>query len=665
MDFFDSFNTQILQQTCSYKNKLVGLPTKLNYSVLYANEMYLKKHKKRIPKTWDELIETSKYILREEKKLNNTQLLAYNGLFNDEESGIFSINEMIYSFRKTVDSPLPKIRSQEAIDALNMIKKIKNEIASDDIFRSSDKFSVLKLFDITSALFIKYWNFHSPIKDMIPYKMAILPGHMEGISGATVSGYNMGINKFISEENINASIVFINFIFSREIQKHYVENNMLSTGMNQLYKDREVCEKIDCELYNSLQILSKQTNITFNIDEYNEKVKSIYNKFIYGNESAEMVLKEIEDITKIYYISLSTEDSYIGLVAFIVYCTTSALMIVSLLFLFKEDYTPFFEFLPTDFWIITILGEILILSIGISGMGQLKEELCELKPIFFSFGYTFILVPLLYRLIINFPEEIYFPKWVYRHRYQFFLIFILIDFLLNSIVLLISPFKIKTINVKDGQNFNKCIIRSFFGQVILWVQVFYILIITIIILSLSFIEWNLHATFYDIRFLISALYIDILSSAIYLFLESITINNYLSYYVVRGSILFIMTISNYSFLYGYKLFSAFLKKKNLKLVFIKKINKNFVDESDNSREKSAPYNTNTKIEGNVSSMNTLDDQNKSSTDYNNDEFRSYRRNSIFSKVLSYHYTTEGYSVNDIGIQIYDEDNEDKDNSISI
>jgi len=25
MDFFDSFNTQILQQTCSYKNKLVGL----------------------------------------------------------------------------------------------------------------------------------------------------------------------------------------------------------------------------------------------------------------------------------------------------------------------------------------------------------------------------------------------------------------------------------------------------------------------------------------------------------------------------------------------------------------------------------------------------------------------------------------------------------------
>ncbi len=34
-----------------------------------------------MPKTWDELIETAKYILEEEKKLNNTALIGYNGLF--------------------------------------------------------------------------------------------------------------------------------------------------------------------------------------------------------------------------------------------------------------------------------------------------------------------------------------------------------------------------------------------------------------------------------------------------------------------------------------------------------------------------------------------------------------------------------------------------------
>jgi len=35
-----------------------------------------------VPKTWDELIETSKYIINEEKRLyNNTELIGYNGLF--------------------------------------------------------------------------------------------------------------------------------------------------------------------------------------------------------------------------------------------------------------------------------------------------------------------------------------------------------------------------------------------------------------------------------------------------------------------------------------------------------------------------------------------------------------------------------------------------------
>jgi len=48
---------------------------------MYSNESYLKKYNKRIPKTWNELIETSIYILEKEKEKNNTNLVAYNGLF--------------------------------------------------------------------------------------------------------------------------------------------------------------------------------------------------------------------------------------------------------------------------------------------------------------------------------------------------------------------------------------------------------------------------------------------------------------------------------------------------------------------------------------------------------------------------------------------------------
>jgi len=47
---------------------------------LYSNKVLLSKYNKRPPKTWDELIETSKYILEEEKKIGNTDLIGYNGL---------------------------------------------------------------------------------------------------------------------------------------------------------------------------------------------------------------------------------------------------------------------------------------------------------------------------------------------------------------------------------------------------------------------------------------------------------------------------------------------------------------------------------------------------------------------------------------------------------
>jgi len=50
--------------------------------MLYSNSVLLKKYKRKIPETWDEFLDTSKYILKKEKELNNTNLMIYNGLYN-------------------------------------------------------------------------------------------------------------------------------------------------------------------------------------------------------------------------------------------------------------------------------------------------------------------------------------------------------------------------------------------------------------------------------------------------------------------------------------------------------------------------------------------------------------------------------------------------------
>jgi len=41
----------------------------------------LNKYEKEIPKTWDELINTGKFILENERKNGNEDLIGYNGLF--------------------------------------------------------------------------------------------------------------------------------------------------------------------------------------------------------------------------------------------------------------------------------------------------------------------------------------------------------------------------------------------------------------------------------------------------------------------------------------------------------------------------------------------------------------------------------------------------------
>ncbi|ORX79047.1 periplasmic binding protein-like II [Anaeromyces robustus] len=126
-DYLESFDPNLISSTCIYDNKQVGFPFSIGYSVLYSNKNLLEKHHKPVPKTWDELIETSKYILERE---NNPDLIAYNGYLDKTDEGVNSVYEFLYSSRETIDSPFPEIKSKTSADALNLIKRLKDEIAS-------------------------------------------------------------------------------------------------------------------------------------------------------------------------------------------------------------------------------------------------------------------------------------------------------------------------------------------------------------------------------------------------------------------------------------------------------------------------------------------------------------------------------------------------------
>ncbi|OUM61203.1 hypothetical protein PIROE2DRAFT_12829, partial [Piromyces sp. E2] len=243
-------------------------PFTLELNVLYSNKDLLYKYGRDIPNTWDELLETSKYIMSEELKLNNnTDIISYNGLFCEGDYGILSIYEFINSYRDSNNDLYPDIKSNCSSDALIMMKKIKEEIGSDSQFLMEDIDTRNRIIS-GNALFLKFWYYeHNPEKK-------------KGITGTIAGGTNIAINKYSDKIKQDAAIQFLEFIVS-------------------LYDDEEVCSKINCDVIKNAQPLSvldfnvKLDNVgvyikkkEFDEEEYIKRNK-LFNEFVSSNVNGE------------------------------------------------------------------------------------------------------------------------------------------------------------------------------------------------------------------------------------------------------------------------------------------------------------------------------------------------------------------------------------------
>ncbi|KAL6590477.1 periplasmic binding protein-like II [Neocallimastix californiae] len=355
-DHIDMYMEGVAKQTCMYNDKLVGLPMTIDCTLLYYNQEYLDKYNKELPKTWDDLIETGQYILNEEKKLNNTDFVPYNGLFSELEIGICSIYEFIYSFRNSVESSFPNIRSQEAVNALEKMKEIKEKLNLDTIYKQDEGFTISKIFD-KNYLFLKFW--------IIPYfvqvsRITYLPGVKEGISGSTIGGHNLGISIYSDPKHRNATIEALKFLTSKNMQRKYIALNDYFSPIPSLYEEDEVCSVVNCTFYKGFQLIARPILQSNDYITYSTRFKNYIYDFLYRNKTSYEVLKNIDDITRYYYLSLNNEDTVMGLILFISAIIIIIFMLGSLLFIFINKFKIYFSFLSNDFWIIYIIGLVLI-----------------------------------------------------------------------------------------------------------------------------------------------------------------------------------------------------------------------------------------------------------------------------------------------------------------
>jgi len=622
-EYIKGFDERILKETCSYNNELVGLPIHMDVSTLFSNQELLLKYNKEVPETWDELMSTSKYIYDEEKKLNNT-IIRYNGLINDE-SGSVSLYEFINSYRESNESPPLKITSKTTIEALQKIKEMKDEIG-EDIFTIPDDKTILTLLSGGNSLFLRYfYMMHLPM-----FKATALPGRKKGVSGTVVIPNNFGISKYISEERKKAAAEFLKFVSLKEIQKKYIITNNMFSAITELYDDEEVCRVIECDIIKNAYPFSFMDNDAklFGDDNYHALYRETLFKYIYHDEPITEVLKEIEDITKIYTFSLKTDDTYIGLIIFIIFIILFTSMSLSLIFVFIKKYEKRFKFLSKDLWVLTTIGSLVLMSSIMTLYGDVNNIKCHLKVTLINAGFVLSLYPSLYKMIINFPERNKISLWFEKNKYISIIIIMVFTVILNEL-LTVSSYDLQKLTTSNEKNYEKCIMNKTFGSIIFYIIQFYNIFIISISLILIFIEWNLEETSLDVKCLETAFFMDILSLIILNIIDKIKFKNYVIYNTILASNILVFSISNYLFIYFIRVLPIFgnNNKNNEAKVILKALLNSDINDPNKHLYSTSIENTSTNDTGKTVETNFTSSNNNS------------KITEITKKIVNYHNRT--------------------------
>ncbi|ORX42458.1 periplasmic binding protein-like II [Piromyces finnis] len=243
--------------SCKSGTELVGLPLYTDYGIMMYREDLLEKYNREVPKTWDQLEETTLYILEKEHENGNKNLKGYAGQFSAYEGLTCNIVEWIYSYRESYGSECKYFSDEAASNALEKISKFLDEgVMPVENFEYKEDESLKEWLD-GNLIFIRNWPGSiktSSVKfegSSIKFGVTPLPGQQEGISASTLGGWVIGASKFTKNQYIAAKTV--EYLTGEEFQRFKAKHFNLLPTMDHLYADSEVCEVIQCDLFKNMQ----------------------------------------------------------------------------------------------------------------------------------------------------------------------------------------------------------------------------------------------------------------------------------------------------------------------------------------------------------------------------------------------------------------------------
>lgn len=228
-------------------NELYAIPYRIDSGMLFYRSDLLEKYGRPVPKTWDELIQTSKTIINGEKNMygHAGSWYEYEGLTCNYLEYLWSNNGAV--FRNGQDLAL---NTDEAKEALTMMVDMiyAHGIVPPDVttYTSGD---VRKQFLAENLIFMRDWpagwrklnEDSSAVKGKV--QVAPLPSFKEdGTSHGTFGGWMFMISKH--SEHKEEAAEFIKFMISEEKEKEMVLTHNYLPILKSLYTDPDIIEQM-------------------------------------------------------------------------------------------------------------------------------------------------------------------------------------------------------------------------------------------------------------------------------------------------------------------------------------------------------------------------------------------------------------------------------------
>jgi multiple sugar transport system substrate-binding protein len=231
----------------TYGNTIFGVPLFIDSGILYYRKDLLEKYRLPVPRTWNDLIMTSEWIVSEEKRAGK-KIEGFSGQFKQYEGLVCDMMEYILSNGGMILDPVsgkPALTGKPAIEAVQFVRdKIIGKAAPEGVLTYQEPES-LDLFIQGGAVFHRNWPYawevsNNPDKSRIAGKVGIttLP-HFKGYeSYSTLGGWQVGISNF--SENKEAAWTFVQFLTSSKVQKILALQAGRAPTRKALYSDEAI-----------------------------------------------------------------------------------------------------------------------------------------------------------------------------------------------------------------------------------------------------------------------------------------------------------------------------------------------------------------------------------------------------------------------------------------